>query len=73
MSMTDPLADMIIRIRNGQAAGKNEVVMPSSNVKIAVCRVLKDEGYITDYQVSQDAGKASLCVQLRYRAVRTRQ
>ncbi|MVF22730.1 MULTISPECIES: 30S ribosomal protein S8 [Methylocaldum] len=66
MSMTDPLADMIIRIRNGQAAGKNEVVMPSSNVKIAVCRVLKDEGYITDYQVSQDAGKASLCVQLKY-------
>ncbi|MBP1152940.1 30S ribosomal protein S8 [Methylocaldum gracile] len=64
--MTDPLADMIIRIRNGQAAGKNEVVMPSSNVKIAVCRVLKDEGYITDYQVSQDAGKASLCVQLKY-------
>jgi small subunit ribosomal protein S8 len=64
--MTDPLADMIIRIRNGQAAGKNEVVMPSSKVKIAVCRVLKDEGYITDYQVSQGAGKASLCVQLKY-------
>jgi len=66
MSMTDPLADMIIRMRNGQAAGKSEVIMPSSKVKTAVCRVLKDEGYILDYQVSQSAGKAELRVQLKY-------
>ncbi|MGX2041635.1 30S ribosomal protein S8 [Methylocaldum sp. MU1018] len=66
MSMTDPLADMIIRIRNGQAAGKSEVVMPSSNVKAAVCRVLKDEGYILDYQVNHRENKAELCVVLKY-------
>ncbi|HYE37123.1 30S ribosomal protein S8 [Methylocaldum sp.] len=66
MSMTDPLADMIIRIRNGQAAGKSEVVMPSSNVKSAVCRVLKDEGYILDYRVSQHQSKIELCVVLKY-------
>jgi small subunit ribosomal protein S8 len=64
--MTDPLADMITRIRNGQAAGKSEVVMPSSKVKTAVCRVLKDEGYILDYQVSQSGGKSELRVDLKY-------
>lgn len=67
MSMTDPLADMIVRIRNGQAAGKSEVVMPSSKIKTAVCRVLKDEGYIADYEViGQTGGKAELRVQLKY-------
>jgi len=66
MSMTDPLADMITRIRNGQAAGKSEVAMPSSKVKTAVCRVLKDEGYILDYRVSEDTGKSVLVVQLKY-------
>lgn len=66
MSMTDPLADMIIRIRNGQAAGKSEVVMPSSKMKAAVCAVLKNEGYIADYQIKETEGKSGLYVYLKY-------
>jgi small subunit ribosomal protein S8 len=48
MSMTDPIADMFVRIRNGQATGKVSVRMPASKAKLAIARVLKDEGYITD-------------------------
>jgi small subunit ribosomal protein S8 len=66
MSMTDPLADMITRIRNGQAAGKTEVTMPSSKLKVSVCRVMKDEGYIEDYSVQENVGKAELTVALKY-------
>jgi small subunit ribosomal protein S8 len=66
MSMTDPLADMITRIRNGQAAGKTEVTMPSSKLKVSVCRVMKDEGYIEDYSVKDNVGKAELTVTLKY-------
>lgn len=67
MSMSDPLADMITRIRNGQAAGKPEVRMPSSKLKIAVCKVLKSEGYIEDYRSTSDPVKAELVVVLKYR------
>ena len=65
MSMTDPIADMLTRIRNGQGAGKIEVSMPSSKLKVNVARVLKEEGYIEDYQVIGDA-KPVLMVRLRY-------
>jgi small subunit ribosomal protein S8 len=66
MSISDPLADMLTRLRNGQSAGKEEVKMPSSKLKISVCNVLKQEGYIKDYSVVQDNAKAELTVQLKY-------
>jgi small subunit ribosomal protein S8 len=66
MSISDPLADMLTRLRNGQSAGKEEVRMPSSKLKVSVCNVLKQEGYIKDYSVVQDNAKAELTVQLKY-------
>ena len=51
MSMSDPIADMLTRIRNGQIVEKAEVVMPSSKLKVAIAKVLKDEGYIDGYTV----------------------
>ena len=54
MSMQDPLADMLTRIRNAQMAEKSVVSMPSSTLKVAVAKVLKDEGYIADYQISSE-------------------
>lgn len=66
MSMTDPIADMLTRIRNGQAAAKTQVSMPASKLKIAVARVLKDEGYVTDYTVSNKEGKSELTIALKY-------
>ncbi|MDZ7868056.1 MAG: 30S ribosomal protein S8 [Rheinheimera sp.] len=65
MSMQDPVADMFTRIRNGQAAKKVAVKMPSSKMKIAIAKVLKDEGYIEDFAVSADV-KAELEVTLKY-------
>lgn len=66
MSMTDPLADMFTRIMNGQAAGKKEVILPSSTAKVAVCKVLKDEGYIEDFRVVENRNKGELTVALKY-------
>lgn len=66
MSMTDPIADMLTRIRNGQKARKRVVAMPSSTAKVAVAKVLKDEGYITDYKTDADDAKAELTVELKY-------
>jgi small subunit ribosomal protein S8 len=66
MSMSDPIADFLTRIRNGQAAGKAEVSVGSSKVKMAIARVLKEEGYITDFTVRQDVNKATLVVALKY-------
>jgi len=66
MSMTDPIADLLTRIRNGQAASKAEVAVASSRVKMAIARVLKDEGYIADYAVRKDGNKATLVVALKY-------
>lgn len=54
MSMQDPLADMLTRIRNAQMAEKTVVSMPSSKLKAAVAKVLKDEGYIADFQISSE-------------------
>lgn len=66
MSMTDPIADLLTRIRNGQMARKPEVSMSSSRVKEAITRVLKEEGYIADYAVTADGNKATLTVALKY-------
>jgi len=66
MSMTDPIADMLTRIRNAQAARKAWVTMPSSKLKIAIAEVLKHEGYITDSTVAEAAGKRELTITLKY-------
>ncbi len=63
--MTDPIADMLTRIRNAQAAGKPEVTMPGSKAKAAIAGVMKGEGYITDFQISSDA-KPELTITLKY-------
>jgi small subunit ribosomal protein S8 len=63
--MTDPIADMFTRIRNGQSAAKTAVKMPSSKVKVAIANLLKEEGYISDFTVSTDA-KPQLEVALKY-------
>lgn len=65
MSMQDPLADMLTRIRNAQMAEKPVVSMPSSTLKVAVAKVLKDEGYIAGYQISSEV-KSSLSIELKY-------
>jgi len=66
MSMTDPIADFLTRIRNGQRSGKPEVGMPSSQIKLALAKVLKDEGYIEDYVVTADGDKPTLTLRLKY-------
>ena len=67
MSMTDPIADMFTRIRNAQATGKATVSMPASKVKTAIVKVLKDEGYVRDFQVSKaENNKAVLEIALKY-------
>ena len=66
MSMQDPIADMLTRIRNGQAAGKKVVSMPSSKVKVSIAEVLKKEGYITGLNKSEDGAKATLSIELKY-------
>jgi small subunit ribosomal protein S8 len=65
MSMQDPISDMLTRIRNAQARKKVSVIMPSSRAKAAICAVLKEEGYIADYAVSEGA-KPELTVELKY-------
>lgn len=70
MSMSDPIADMLTRIRNAQGVQKTTVAMPSSKVKVAIANVLKDEGYIEDYAVSETGGKAELKIGLKYYAGR---
>lgn len=66
MSMSDPIADMLTRIRNGQMAGHANVVMPSSKVKAAVAKVLNDEGYISAFSINENNGKSELSVDLKY-------
>ena len=66
MSMTDPIADLLTRIRNGQSSGKPEVYVPASKVKLAIAKVLKDEGYIEDFSAQVRDGKPTLAVQLKY-------
>lgn len=66
MSMTDPIADMLTRIRNGQAAGKKSVSMPSSKLKVAIAKVLKDEGYITEYSTDTKGSHTEMTIELKY-------
>lgn len=66
MSMTDPIADFLTRIRNAQSSGKTQVNAPASKVKLAIAKVLKDEGYIEDFSSVESDGKPALAVQLKY-------
>ena len=66
MCMTDPLADMMTRIRNGQKVGKSEVKIPASKVKFEIAKVLKSEGYIEDCKLSEVTGKKEIQIQLKY-------
>ncbi len=70
MSMHDPIADMLTRIRNAQMVNKPSVSMPSSKLKIAIAKVLKDEGYVEDFAVKPNDGKPQLEIGLKYYAGR---
>jgi small subunit ribosomal protein S8 len=70
MSMSDPIADMLTRIRNAQGVDKAVVAMPSSKIKVAIAQVLKDEGYIDGFSVRSEGGKAQLEIALKYYAGR---
>ncbi|MFN9806257.1 MAG: 30S ribosomal protein S8 [Betaproteobacteria bacterium] len=70
MSMSDPIADMLTRIRNAQRVDKTDVVMPSSKLKVAIAGVLKDEGYIDGFNVVANDGKSELHIGLKYYAGR---
>jgi small subunit ribosomal protein S8 len=70
MSMSDPIADMLTRIRNAQSVDKAVVAMPSSKIKVAIAQVLKDEGYIDGFSVRTEAGKNQLEIALKYYAGR---
>jgi small subunit ribosomal protein S8 len=70
MSMSDPIADMLTRIRNAQAVDKAVVTMPSSKIKTAIAQVLKDEGYIDGFAVRNEGGKSELEIALKYYAGR---
>jgi small subunit ribosomal protein S8 len=64
--MTDPIADMLTRIRNGQSAGKKSVKIPSSKLKLAIAKVLKEEGYITDFKTEVTGCHTEMTVELKY-------
>jgi small subunit ribosomal protein S8 len=68
MSMTDPIADMLTRIRNAQSVRKTSVTMPASKLKAAIAQVLKDEGYIEGFAVQEAGTKAAITIELKYYA-----
>ena len=70
MSFTDPIADMLTRIRNAQAVQKPGVTMPSSKLKVAIANVLKDEGYIDSFEIAGETVKPILNITLKYYAGR---
>ena len=70
MSMSDPISDLLTRIRNAQMVSKANVSIPSSKVKVAIAQVLKDEGYIDGFQVKSENGKSELVIELKYYAGR---
>ena len=70
MSMSDPIADLLTRIRNAQMVAKTTVSVPSSKVKVAITQVLKDEGYVDDFKVTTVDGKSDLVIILKYYAGR---
>jgi small subunit ribosomal protein S8 len=65
--VTDPIADMLTRIRNGMGVGKPRVDMPASKLKVEMARILKEEGYVTNYRVAEEDGKRTMKVYLKYR------
>ncbi len=72
MSMSDPIADMLTRIRNGSSAKLTEVSMPSSRIKIALAEVLKEQGYVQGYRVTEDGTpRKTVTVELKYKGKRT--
>ena len=66
MVMSDPIADMLTRIRNAQMAGKTRVEMPGSKLKVAVAQVLRDEGYINGFHATKEGSKPRLAIDLKY-------
>jgi small subunit ribosomal protein S8 len=66
MSMSDPIADMLTRIRNGQIRGRVTITMPSSTQKVAIANLLKEEGYLSDVSVEADGAKPQLVIKLKY-------
>lgn len=66
MSLQDPIADMLTRIRNGQMAGKSEVVMPSSTLKVSIANVMEQEGYVDGVAVETEGAKSNLRIGLKY-------
>jgi small subunit ribosomal protein S8 len=66
MSMHDPIADMLTRIRNAQAVSEKQITLPASKLKAAILHVLKEEGYIEDYETNTADGKSNLNVKLKY-------
>ena len=70
MSMSDPIADLLTRIRNAQMVSKPTVSMPASKLKVAIARVLQDEGYIDGFELKNETGKAELEITLKYYAGR---
>jgi small subunit ribosomal protein S8 len=66
MSMTDPVADMLTRIRNGQSAGKKSIRQPSSKLKVSIAKVLKDEGYIADFSTETSGSHTEMTIELKY-------
>ncbi len=66
MSMSDPIADFLTRVRNAQLAGLKTVSCPSSKIKVAICKVLEEEGYIAGHSVDANDGKPVLNVELKY-------
>ncbi len=66
MSMSDPIADLLTRVRNGQSANKTSVRLPASKQKIAIANLLKDEGYVQDVKMDESASKPTMVVDLRY-------
>ncbi|SHF24414.1 small subunit ribosomal protein S8 [Lampropedia hyalina DSM 16112] len=70
MSMSDPIADLLTRIRNAQLVSKASITIPSSKLKVAIVQVLKDEGYVEGFEVTSEDGKSDLRVDLKYYAGR---
>lgn len=66
MSMTDPVADMLTRIRNGQSAAKKTITLPSSKLKLAIAKVLQEEGYIIDYRTEKAGNHDEMTIELKY-------
>ena len=70
MSMTDPISDMLSRIRNATKAAHQDVLVPSSKIKVNIARILVEEGYVDGYQVVEDGSHSAIKIQLRYSGVR---